>query len=237
VGQAVKDESIKRTSLVDSVTERLRQEILTGRIPPGERILVGDVERRFGVSHIPIREALRRLEAEGLVVTTPQRATLASGVALDDLAGLYDLRRIIEITVARRAVDYVGEAEIAAVRDALARLEAAAADPSSSDFWERHREFHWALLAPGGSDWIARVLDQLWQRAERYVRLFASMVGSIDAPMREHRELVEAYARRDGDVLAELLLQHLTATELAVREGYLARRGEDAALDLHGGGS
>ena len=80
--RAATDETIRRTSIVDTVTERLRREILSGEIAPGGRIRVGELEKRFGVSHIPIREALRRLEAEGLVVTSPQRATLAAGIAL-----------------------------------------------------------------------------------------------------------------------------------------------------------
>jgi DNA-binding GntR family transcriptional regulator len=216
--------AIRRTSIVDTVAERLRGDILDGSIQPGERIRVSELEKRFGVSHIPIREALRRLEAEGLVVTSPQRATLAAGVALDDLAGLYELRRLIEVEVARSSVGRARDEDREAVRDALAALEAAARDPDSAEFWERHQAFHWALLAPGGSAWTRRVLDQLWQSAERYVRLFVSTFGSMEGPMREHRQMVEAFEAGDADRLADLVMRHLTGTEETVREGYLARR-------------
>src|SRR5919108_1482781 len=126
--------AIRRTSLVDDVTERLRAEILAGEIAPGERILVGDLGRRFDVSHIPIREALRRLEAEGLVVTSPQRATVAAGVALEDLEGLYQLRFIIEGEVARQAVGRLTEADLTELHRLLDQLEASA-DPASAEFW------------------------------------------------------------------------------------------------------
>ena len=216
------DETIRRTSIVDTVTERLRQEILAGEIEPGGRIRVGELERRFGVSHIPIREALRRLEAEGLVVTSPQRATLVAGIALEDLAGLYDLRRIIEVPVAERAVEAASADEVEHVREALEALEQA--EPASSGFWEAHRSFHWALMAPGATAWIQRSLEQLWQSAERYVRLTASAFGTTEEAMRDHRRMVELYVQRDGQGLAELLRQHLNRTELVLREGYLALR-------------
>jgi DNA-binding GntR family transcriptional regulator len=217
-------EAIGRTSIVDTVTERLRGEILDGSIQPGERIRVAALERRFRVSHIPIREALRRLESEGLVVTSPQRATLAAGVALDDLAGLYELRLILETELARRAVERMTDADRAQIRRALEALEEEARDPDAATFWERHRDFHWAILAPAGSAWTRRVLDQLWQSAERYVRLFVSTFGSMEEAMAEHRLMVEACEAGDGERLVELVDRHLTRTEETVREGYLARR-------------
>jgi DNA-binding GntR family transcriptional regulator len=227
------DETIRRTSIVDTVTERLRREILSGDIEPGGRIRVGELEKRFGVSHIPIREALRRLEAEGLVETSPQRATLASGIALEDLAGLYDLRRLIEVPVALRAAELATDEDVEATRAALLELEAAS--PDSHEFFERHRAFHSALLAPGWSAWIQRVLDQLWQAAERYVRLTMSQFGTKDDAMREHREMVELLAAREAALLADLVGRHLSRTEETLREGYLAMRAERQAEVEHDG--
>ena len=93
------------TYVVDNVTVLLRRALLAGEIKPGERIRVAELEKSFGVSHIPIREAVRRLETEGLIVALPQRAAVAAGVDLEDLGGLYDLRRIVECEVIRRSVD------------------------------------------------------------------------------------------------------------------------------------
>jgi DNA-binding GntR family transcriptional regulator len=81
------------------------------------------------VSHIPIREAVRRLEAEGLIVAEPQRAAVAAGVDLKDLGGLYDLRRIIECEVIRRSVARMSEEQVGRVRDALVALETVAQNP------------------------------------------------------------------------------------------------------------
>ena len=103
--EPARNDTIQRVSVVDNVTVLLRRALLAGEIKPGERIKVAELEKSFGVSHIPIREAVRRLETEGLIVALPQRAAVAAGVDLDDLGGLYDLRRIVECEVIRRSVD------------------------------------------------------------------------------------------------------------------------------------
>ena len=130
-------------TIVDGITERLRRAIITGTIRPGERIRVADLERKFGVSHIPIREALRRLQSEGFVEISPRRTTIAAGVDSSDLANVYDLRRIIEVEIGRRSVSRMTKSDVETVRRALASFQAVAKDPSSAEFWERHREFHW----------------------------------------------------------------------------------------------
>jgi DNA-binding GntR family transcriptional regulator len=221
--EASPDDTIQRVSLVDYAAERLRRDLLTGEIEPGERIRVTSLEKRFGVSHIPIREALRRLEAEGFVRTMPQRGTVAAAVDLDDLHGLYDLRRLLEGQVVHRAVQLATPAQLQALRDALAALEEVTTTVEAPLFWQRHREFHWALLEPGASAWIKRVLGQVWLAAERYVRLFVT--ETFEVAMREHRELVAAAEAGDADLARRLLIDHLDRTERTVRDGF----GEHAA--------
>ena len=211
-------ETIQRVSVVDNVTARLRGALLAGQIKPGERIKVAELEKTFGVSHIPIREAVRRLEAEGLIVALPQRAAVAAGVDLDDLAGLYDLRRIVECDVIRRSVDSMTGEQVKAVRGALRALEVVSEDHDSPEFWELHHAFHWALLEPGASSWIQRILEQVWFASQRYVRLFVS--ATVKDAMADHRELVRLCERRDGDHAATLLRLHLDRTELAVRRAF-----------------
>jgi len=213
------DETIQRVSMVDNVTERLRRALLSGEIKPGEPIRVSKLEKTFGVSHIPIREAVRRLEAEGLIIAEPQRAAVAAGVDLEDLAGLYDIRRIIEGDVIRRSVARMSEEDVERVRTALGALEAVAPDHDSPEFWDLHMDFHWALLEPGATAWIRRVLDQVWLASQRYIRLFVS--ATFDDAMRDHRELLAACEARDEVGAEEILLRHLDRTELAVRTGFV----------------
>src|SRR5439155_5033057 len=195
--ETVRDHTIQRVSLVDNVTERLRGALLSGEIKPGGRIRVAELGRTFGVSHIPIREAFRRLEAEGMIIALPQRAAVAAGVDLEDLGGLYDLRRVIECEVIRRSVASMTPEQVARVEEALRVLVATAQDNDSPEFWERHMDFHWSLLEPAASAWVKRVLDQMWIASQRYVRIFVS--ETIGDAMRDHRDLLAACKKRDAD--------------------------------------
>ena len=91
-------------SLVDEAAVALRASILSGEIRAGARIRIQDLEDRLGISRIPIREALRQLESEGLVKTTPHRATVATPLSLTELWDVYDVREALEIRVAKRSV-------------------------------------------------------------------------------------------------------------------------------------
>jgi DNA-binding GntR family transcriptional regulator len=220
-------------TMVDGITERLRQAIITGAIKPRERIRVADLERKFGVSHIPIREALRRLQSEGFVEISPRRTTIAAGVDLSDLANIYDLRRIIEVEIGRRSVSRMTKSDIETVRLALVNFQAVANDPSSAEFWERHRNFHWALLAPAANPTVQRVLDHLWQSSERYVRLFVSTFATMDTVMDLHVELYEACAGGDVTTFENALTRHYVETEKTVRDGFNSlQAGRTDATDL-----
>lgn len=219
------EEIIQRVSVVDTVTDRLRNALLAGEIKPGGRIKVAALEKTFGVSHIPIREAVRRLESEGLIIAQPQRAAVAAGVDLDDLSGLYDLRQIIECSVIRRSVSSMTDEQVEHVRLSLARLDGASEDHDSPAFWELHTAFHWSLVEPGASAWIQRVLDQIWLASQRYVRLFVEK--TVEDAMRDHHELYECCLQRDGDRAAAVLEHHLDRTESVVRASLVA--GEASA--------
>ncbi len=213
-----------RTSAAEAVTDQLRRELLAGTIAPGERILPKDVAERFSVSVVPVREALRRLEAEELVVTSPQRATYAADVGLEDLAGVYELRRIVEGELAHRAAAAASAEGVSACRRAFAALRAA--EPYSPAFFDAHRAFHRRLIAPAASAVALGILERLWLSVDRYLALAVARVPGFGARrqvagrMAEHRGLLEAYAGGDADLLRERLVAHLTHTEDALRAAY-----------------
>ena len=206
-----------RTSAADAVTDRLRQDLLDGTIEAGSRIMPKDLAERFAVSIVPVREALRRLEVEGLVVTSPQRATYAAEVGIEDLAGVYDLRRILEAELASRACKFVEEEGRRDCRDALERLKTAT--PHSTEFYKAHRRFHWLLLAPTASKVSHKVLDQLWQSVDRYMFLASKRLPKdysqeyMRSFYEEHEQLLDAFESGDGDQLRGLIVEHLTKTE------------------------
>ena len=211
-------------SIPDQVADELRGLILDGTIGPGQRINVRDFERRLNVSHIPIREAIRLLEAEGLVESRPNVGAVATEVSLQELEEVYDLRRIIEPPVARRAIGAMGDDHIDLLHEALDALNAldGSADGMDDDYIAAHRRFHWLLLAPGSTPVIERSLERLWGMTERYMRLTRG--AAIPVADAQHADMVALCERRDADGLAELLGDHLHLTANTLQVLY----GEDA---------
>jgi DNA-binding GntR family transcriptional regulator len=213
-------ELIRTESLVDAAATRLRNAILAGELQPGEPVRVRDLQKRMGISHIPIREAIRQLEGEGLIVAPPRRTPVVAGVGLDDLAAIYELRRMIELPTIRLARERATHADVRKLREAFAAFESFAMETQSTDYWRRHDDFHWALLEPGANLWTRRVLDPLWTGAERYVRLFVSQYATPAETLRLHRALIETFELGDPDQVANSLDDHFAETERVVRAGF-----------------
>jgi DNA-binding GntR family transcriptional regulator len=209
-------EHIGRATLVDEVADRLRELLFSGEIRPGERIRIREIQERFGVSHIPVREALRTLEGEGLVETQPQRGAVATPVSLQLLDEVYDARRLLEPQIIARALDHITLDQLDLARQALQRLEAA--DRTDLDeFFEAHRLFHWLLLQPGSTDTLERILNQLWRVSERFVRI-SKVVFPADVQVAhdQHRQLLELVAHKDP-AARDLVDSHLHITQDAIR--------------------
>jgi len=211
--------------LVDELIDRLRRAILTGEIPAGTRINVNSLAERYGVSPIPIREAIRRLEAEALVDVEPRRGARAAAVSLHELSELYDLRRLIEVNVVRRAVPrHTGES-LTLVAKHAAVLEGL--DGAPRDVFEvAHKRFHWSLLEPGASHEIERVLSGIWQRTERYIRLAMTAFRTGPVGQAHHHRLLELCSAGEPDGVASCLEEHLNLTEAAIRTSMIEQADE-----------
>jgi DNA-binding GntR family transcriptional regulator len=218
----VDDTPIRRRSLPEEVADRLRDDILSGTFRPGMRLVVTSLEERYGVSHIPIREALRILESEALVSSRRGSGAVVAEVGLDELGDLYDMRRLVEGHVLREAVKLYDDDVISrasASLDALLAVQPAAHDGA---FWPSHHDFHWTLMRPGLTPWRERVLTLLWQAAERYQRMYTLVFGDVETAHREHRDMLTLATARDADGLVDCWLQHLSEKEQRVANGFRA---------------
>jgi DNA-binding GntR family transcriptional regulator len=208
-------------SAADSVTSQLRRELLDGTIPAGSRILPKGLASRFSLSIVPIREALRHLEAEGLVATTPQRATYAADIGVDELGGVYDLRRVVEPEFAARAARIASDADRKACMQAYRNLKEVR--PHSPEFYAAHRDFHWSLLSPAAMPVIRKVLERLWQSVDRYMALGVRRLPEHSSPEfirdfhKEHETIAKAFNSGDAEYLSTLLVEHFNRTEAAMR--------------------
>ncbi|WP_307802003.1 GntR family transcriptional regulator [Actinomadura violacea] len=206
---------ITARSVVDQATDELRRAILAGTLAPGEEYSLRELAGMLDISFIPIREALRILESEGLVISRPGRSTVIAPLDLDDLHGIYRLRRTLEPEIARRSCVLLTDEELDA-------LDAQAAgfgvrEHGMADIYEGHHAFHLALLAPAATTWDIRILTTLWRAGERYIRIG---FGKLDPDPAEHErrgkahvDLVAAFRSRDPDTAAAGIEQHLSRNE------------------------
>ncbi|MCW2718294.1 GntR family transcriptional regulator [Pseudonocardia sp.] len=195
----------------------IRSLILTGTIAPGEKILPKQIQERFGVSHIPVREALRALEAEGLVVTVPRRGTTAAQVSLGELREVYAMRRLLEPPLMAQAVRLRSTEAVVAAQEARRRLAAESAADLDT-FLARHREFHWLLIQPTVQAVGRRILEQLWVVSERYVRMSVAAHQADVKATHDHDTLLQAFVSGDADLAARETVHHLDLVESTIVE-------------------
>lgn len=202
-----------RRTMAAVVADRLRTMILQGELPPGERVKVQRLEETFGVSQIPIREALRQLEVEGLVTNVPQRGVTVAPMSAQDLLDLYEFRRLIEPEITARAMQAAPPGYDRELRAALRRLNQTVSDPGSDRYMREHSAFHWALIAPAASPVMQRVVEQLWQMSERYIRLTVASPETRQTYAQHHQPLVEAMESGDADRVRAEMIIHLSEAE------------------------
>jgi DNA-binding GntR family transcriptional regulator len=191
--------------------------LYAGEFDAGERLRLKDLQDRFGVSHIPIREALRTLEAEGLVENLPQRGAVAAPVSIELLSEIYDARRFLEPALAARAAPKLTEDDLSELAHAFERLETSGGP--GAEFFEVHREFHWITMRAGASDTLEKIVKQLWGISERFVRLSLAFPSDVQPAYGHHRSILELSTARDPKV-AEVVLEHLHLTEDALLSHY-----------------
>lgn len=210
---------IEARTVGDLVTAELRRSILSGALPPGQRFSLRGLATMLDVSFIPVREALRNLESEGLVVIRPGRSAIIAPIDLDDLHAIYRLRRLLEPDLARRSCTLIPDVEL----DLLERQAADFGDPDRSmdAIYDEHRDFHLALFASAATTWDTRTLTTLWHAAERYIRIG---FGLLDPDPEEHHRrqhahesLVNVFRRRDPDAAARAVDEHLDHNEKIAR--------------------
>ncbi len=201
-------------SLPELVREHIREAILCGAYPSGEPLRQEEIARRLGVSRVPVREALKRLESEGLVVLRPRRGYAVASLDPDEIEEIFEIRMILEERAGYLATLERAPADIAALEALLRRMDGLAADtPSNIALWAAlNRAFHARLFEPSGRKHLARMAGVLRDSVERYVRVDAGMGGRLGEAQAEHRAIMEAFRAGDARRVGRLSRDHCLHT-------------------------
>ncbi|MDR3514495.1 MAG: GntR family transcriptional regulator [Azospirillaceae bacterium] len=228
---------LDRKTASDAVAEVLRSDILGGRFAEGSQLRQEVLAAELGVSRIPLREAFRRLEAEGLITLVPHRGAVVSVLSIDDIAELFDLRGLIEPALIARAIPRLTRADFDAADQALAGFAAAFAARDINAWGVLNKDFHLALYRPAERPRSLALAASLLDQTERYTRMQLALTEGQVRAQAEHAALLRA-CRRGSVARAEALLRwHIGRTArslIGFMRGQPARTvspaGQDRAL-------
>jgi DNA-binding GntR family transcriptional regulator len=194
-------------TLTQQIAEQLRDDVLKGRFVGGQRLSQESLAQRFQVSRIPVRDALKVLEGEGLVLTQSRFGTTVVELSASDLAELYEMRMALEPIVARLATPNVRESDLALM---TRYLDAMVRSGGAQEAWlKAHAAFHQALNKRAGVPRMYALVDGLRAQTERYVRLYKDVADHASALTTEHQPIFDAVARGDADAAASAVHEHM----------------------------
>jgi DNA-binding GntR family transcriptional regulator len=209
-----------RKSLTTTAYERLRRDVLSCELRPGQRLNINELCQTTGFNLSAIREAVSKLTADGLVVADEKRGFSVAPISVPELRDLTRVRAEIENLCLRRAMalgDLSWEAGVMAAYHIMSNtkriLGEGGAATSNDAWWATHANYHRALVSACDSPWLMRLRDQLFAQSERYRTLGTkSRLGNARDVEREHQEITEAVLARDADRATGLMATHFELT-------------------------
>lgn len=205
---------ISRTaSAATIVFEALRKAIIEGELKDGEPLRQDEIARMFNTSRIPVREAISRLEEQGLVKSQRYKGAVVAGLSLEEATEVFDFRALVECEVIRRAVPKMSKDLLA---EARAYCEDFAASPNPMDWGDLNRKFHGALYSACALPYHISVVDNAMDRIDRYLRAQLVMSDGMERANIEHLSILEACEMGNADRAAALTLDHIEGAKASL---------------------
>jgi DNA-binding GntR family transcriptional regulator len=197
------------------IAEIVADRILTGQLAPGARVKQDELAEEFGASRLPVREALRILDARGLVTLKANSGAWVSSMSLRDLDLSYEIRERIEPLLLTDSLPRLTDSDLDAMRAIQDDIEA---NDDVERFLVLDRQFHWLSYSRHSAPQLSAIIERLWDTTQHYRRAFVQLARSegswiIDA---EHRLLLEALTRRDAVTASTVLGMHIRRTRVAL---------------------
>ncbi|MFD7962647.1 GntR family transcriptional regulator [Streptomyces zaomyceticus] len=200
------------------VLEELRRAITSGELRPGGQIRQDALAARFEVSRVPLREALKALEAEGLVVHHIHRGYFVAELSLADLEEIYRIRELLETEAVRNAVRRLPDGIVATLERIQREVERAADEGDVPAMAAANRRFHFTLVEASGMPRLVRLIATLWDSTDAYRSLYYTETAHRKLAVREHRAVISALRHGDEEATVRWLDEHRAHAVAALRE-------------------
>ena len=202
------DTFLRPQTAQQAVLAALRTKIVRGELAPGSPVVADSLAERFGVSRVPVREALKILEGEGRITYAAHRGYTVAKLEVSDLLEIYDLREVLESHVTRVGVPKITDAHLAQMRSAIEGMDAAADRQDMIAVGVHNRAFHFAAFEASELVHAVRMIRQLWDTTDPYRSLYFVRPLNHATLNSEHDQIYEACAARDAQAVVRLLEVH-----------------------------
>ncbi len=190
------------------VRERIRNDILSGRFQPGARIKIADLARRYGVSQMPVREALQMLQGEGLVTIAPNRGASVRAVDERFIRNMYDIRGALEILMVRRCAGAISESEIFRLHSIQGRYEEAARSGDYEACLRFNKQFHHVVYTCADNTEALEMLERHWSLIDSLRSRYGFGPNRLVEIIAEHRQLLRALDQKDASLAERIAFEH-----------------------------
>ena len=204
--------------LRDVVFNTLRNAILTGELEPGERLMEIKLADKLGVSRTPIREAIRKLELEGLVVNTPRKGAAEANITSEDLRDVLEVRRSLEILATNLACDKITEAELSELYANIESFKISIETEAATEIALTDVGFHDIIYRATGNARLIQILGNLREQMYRYRLEYIKDHDSWNRLLTEHTAIYNAIKNRDKEAAATAILTHIDNQEITIRD-------------------
>lgn len=204
--------------LREIVFEHLREAIIKGALRPGERLMEMQLAEEMGVSRTPVREAIRKLELEGLVIMVPRRGAYVSDLSIKDVAETYEIRGALEALAAGLAAERINEDELEEIERILVKISESIEKNDIKATIEHDEAFHAILYRASHNDRLVQIINNLREHIQRFRSTSLGTPGRLKAVLFEHRKIAEAISERNAELAQQLAQEHIENAENALME-------------------
>jgi len=208
--EAASDSAIPRQSLTSAVADKLRDQIIRGEIPEGAQLRQDAIATQYQVSRIPVREALRQLDAEGLIAIVPNRGAVVPALSPDDIEELFSIRALLEPEVLKRSIPLLTEEDFSEAEVVLRKYVSELRREDHLSEWGRlNWQFHSILYSRANQPRFMAIIRNVNNSGERYTRLQLYLTHGMTRANEEHHEILDLCRKRDVPAACKLLRQHI----------------------------
>ena len=195
----------RHLTLRERIVEFVKDAIIKGRLKPGERVPESELAEMFGISRTPIREAFRQLESEGFITFTPRKGAIVSPITDKDVIEFYAIKGLLEGYAAKMACCKISDKEIRRMEDLNSQMTKCAERNDVKNFFKLDNQLHDVFLKICGNDKLYNLIHVLVQQFERFRRTSLSLSGRMWSSVKQHNEIIEAFKKRDVDLVERLV--------------------------------